>query len=202
MKLLALALPGALLAVLVLSAASLWWNGREAPTREEVAADLILGEELIAYEVIDGVPYVVFSRSKVTIDRLKRDWIAKRFPPAPAWQLTGNWYGINRTRDPASVGVSRCTGGESGSFAAAQLEAEIPFDGCSGTTQVFGEVTDAAIVSLEIRYEGAWRRYPVSMPGYVVSLAPFGGVPDGYRWLNRSGEVVWESGLVPELLWD
>jgi hypothetical protein len=91
MKLLVLALLGVPFAVLVLTAGSLWSNGREAPTREEVAADLILGRELIAYKVIDGVPYVVFSRSKVAIDRLKRDCIAKRFPPGPAWQLTGNW---------------------------------------------------------------------------------------------------------------
>jgi hypothetical protein len=67
---------------------------------------------------------------------------------------------------------------------------------------VFGEITDAAITSLKIRYEDAWHSYPISMPGYGVSLAPFGGVPDAYRWLNQSGEVVWEAGLVPELLWD
>ena len=138
---------------------------------------------------------MVFRREAgtVEIDQLRRDLISRRFP---GWQLTGNRYAIRASEAPASVGLARCVGQVSGSFA------PLDWSGCRQDSIVFGQINLPTITSIEVLYEDSWKRFPVSAPGYVVSLAPFDGLPQGYRWLDRSGDIVYEREAVPELLWD
>lgn len=192
--LLLLAGPIAVAAVLLVALGMLIENWRDAPDRDAVAADLILGGELLAYEVLAGSPHVVFAHpgGRVVVDRLRPDLIARNWPPRPAWQLTGNWHAISRTNDAVSVGLTPCAGQPSGRFAS-------EWPACSRRPIVFGQINAPAIVAIEIEYKGAWHRYPVSAPGYVVALAPFRGIPGGYRWLDANGAVIDERGPVPEL---
>lgn len=158
-----------------------------APTWGE-ATEIVFGHDLLAYEVWEGTPHVVFREGRrVIFDQLKLDWISVGFPPTPRWQLTGDWYYVSETDALASVGVARCPGVRSGR--------------CDRNMQVFGEITAPEIVVVEIQYDDAWHRYPVSYPGYLIRLDGFHGVPTAYRWLNPSGDVVWSQGRVPQLSW-
>lgn len=151
-----------------------------APSEEKVAADIVFGGQLLAYAVWDGTPHAVFRTRKgvtVRLDHLRLDWISIGWPPRPAWQQTGYWESISAQPDlPASVGVSWRTGG-----------------GLHDHSELFGEISDPAIVAMEVRYEGAWHRFNVESPGYLLRLDGFFGVPESYRWLNEEGGIVWEE---------
>ena len=153
----------------------------DPPAREE-ATELVspLGS-VLAYEVWNGEPHVVFARSsKVHFDHLRLDWISIAFPPTPLWQLTGAWYIIDATDAPANLGVARCTG----------VYGEL----CSKTTEVFGQINELEITALELRFAGEWHSYPVSSPGYAIRLEGFRGTPTDYRWLDAAGRVIWSMG--------
>ncbi|MDZ7727179.1 MAG: hypothetical protein U5Q44_02715 [Dehalococcoidia bacterium] len=70
-------------------------------------------EELLHYEVVDGVAHVVFQEGdgQLTLDRT---WISDQitfdWPPQPAWQLSGDWCHIGGTDNPASVQPVRSRG--------------------------------------------------------------------------------------------
>ena len=106
-----------------------------------------------------------------------QDPIAIELPPIPRWQPSGKWYSIPATSVPASIGVARCTG--------------ILGESCAEDTELFGQINAPEIVALEVQYEGAWHRFPVAAPGYIVRLDSFSGVPTAYRWLDADGDVVW-----------
>lgn len=52
---------------------------------------------------------------------------------------------------------------------------------------IFGQIHADEIRTIEARYAGAWHRYPVAGPGYVIRLPE---EPTAYRWLDAEGEVV------------
>lgn len=154
-------------------------RGSGAPGRDTVAEDLVMGGDLLAYKTGDGAPLVVFRSADglaVRRDRLRRDWISVVWPPAPAWQLSGDWFSIVTTGQPASVGL-------------------VP----SSPAELFGEVNDPAITTLEVEYEGAWYTYEVSAPGYLVRLEGFDGVPTAYRWRDAAGNVIHTRDFVEPL---
>ncbi len=137
----------------------------------------------MAYETWDDSPRVVFRvDGELRFDRLRADPISIEFPPTPRWQLSGQWYSLPATSDPASVGVVAC------------------LDACARPTVLFGELDVAReIVAFEVRYEGAWHRFEVAGEGYLVHLDGFTGVPDAYRCLDAAGATVWSSDRVEPL---
>lgn len=146
------------------------WLGR--PPQTQAAAEDHLERPVMAFQLWDGTPYVVFGfgdSSHVYFDRLRIDWISIEWPPSPRWQWTGSWSYIESTTDPASAGLTTSGAG----------------------TVVFGQVNAPGIVTLELEIDGAWWSYPVSAPGYAVRLSGFDEAPTGYRWLDAGGRVVW-----------
>jgi hypothetical protein len=173
---------GGLLAVLV--GATLAFFPNDAPSRTWAAENL--SGDVLAYEVWDRTPHLVFWHgndapdSKVYFDHLRRDPVSIDWPPTPRWQWTGNWYSIAATDAPASLGVARCTG--------------IMGETCDKPTELFGQVNAPEIAALEAEYDGAWHHFPVAAPGFAVRLAGFHGVPSSYRWLDAAGGIVWTEG--------
>jgi len=144
------------------------WLGR--PPQTQAAAEDHLERPVMAFQLWDGTPYVVFRLDDhVYFDRLRVDWMSIEWPPTPRWQWTGSWASIDTTADPASAGLATSTAGN----------------------VVFGQVNAPEIVTLELEIDGAWRSYPVSGPGYAVRLSGFDERPTGYRWLNEAGRMVW-----------
>ena len=113
-----------------------------APPSEEGAAEIVFGHELLAYEVWEGTPHVVFRLGgRIIFDQLRQDWVSRGVPPLPKWQLTGDWYYVAATDAPASVGVARCPG--------------LLNERCNRDTQVFGEINATGLVVVEIQYDDA-----------------------------------------------
>ncbi len=108
--------------------------------------------------------------SSTGLDRLATD---------PRWRVSGAWYSVAATDAPASLGVARCTG--------------VFGEACDKPTEVFGQVNAPEIAALEVAYDGAWHSFPVAVPGFVVRLGGYHGVPTTYRWLDQYGGVVWTS---------
>lgn len=153
-----------------------------APPAESEARDIVFGNDLVGYAVWGGRPYVLYRHDgRLTYDRLWADPISLEFPPLPRWQLTGRWSSIALTDQAASVGVASCLG-------------------CAGDAVLFGEVTLPTIVAMEVRRDGAWERYEVSAPGFLVRLGGEAGAPDAYRWIDVSGAVVYASEQATQLL--
>ncbi|MDP9363779.1 MAG: hypothetical protein M3Q10_06070 [Chloroflexota bacterium] len=162
------------------------------PSRQWVEENL--SGEVLAYEVWDGTPHLVFwfgedegYDGKLYFDHLRRDLVSIDWPPTPRWQWTGSWYYVAATNAPASLGVARCTG--------------VGGEACDKPTEVFGQVNAPEIVALEVEYGGAWRRFPVAAPGFAVRLDGYRGVPTAYRWLDRDGRAVWTSAQDPSRSW-
>ena len=161
------------------------------PPSRDRAADVLRGVgEVIAYEVWDGVPHAVvrerhgpLGRPRVIFDHMRADPISIEWPPTPAWQLTGAWYYMDATDAPASLGAARCTG--------------VLGERCDKETELFGQVNAPEIVALEVLVEGAWRRYPVSSPGFAVRLDGVRDRPSDYRWVDAAGHVVWTAAQDP-----
>ncbi|MDQ3539257.1 MAG: hypothetical protein M3440_01085 [Chloroflexota bacterium] len=145
------------------------WLGR--PPQTQAAAEGQLERPVMAFQMWDGTPYVVFEfgdSGHVYFDRLRIDWISIEWPPTPRWQWTGFWSYIDTTTAPASAGLTVAAGG----------------------SVVFGQVNTPEIVTLELEIDGAWRSYPVSGPGYAVRLSGYDETPTGYRWLDAGGRVI------------
>lgn len=143
------------------------WLGR--PPQTQAAAEDQLDRPVMAFASWDGTPYVVFQLDDhVYFDRLRADWISIEWPPTPRWQWTGFWSYIDTTTAPASAGLTTSGAGN----------------------VIFGQVNAAEIVALELEVDGAWRKHPVSAPGYAVRLTGYDAIPTGYRWLDAEGQVV------------
>ncbi|MCC7364364.1 MAG: hypothetical protein IT303_08310 [Dehalococcoidia bacterium] len=166
-------------AALVIAALAALQSRDRPPSREKVATDLVLGGELIAYETWDGVPHVVFldpGGTWIRLDHLKLDRVSIELPPAPAWQLSGDWYSLRRTDDPASAAFARDDG-----------------------IEVLGQVNSSEIVALEVLLGRDWHRFDVAAPGFLVRIPDTGELPAQYRWLDRSGREVWSVEAEPPL---
>ncbi len=149
---------------------------RTLPSPQEARATVF--GRLLAYHVWNGVLPVLFEHEgRIILDHLEQNPVSIELPPVPRWQLSGKWYSIPATGAPASIGVGRRAGvlGES----------------CPKDTELFGQISTPEIVALEIQYEGAWHRFRVSAPRYIVRLECFSGIPAAYRWLDADGDIVW-----------
>lgn len=170
------------LAVLLVTGGWCWSSMLTAPPSRAEADEIVFGNDLVAYEVWDDRPRVVFRDSgKLRYDYLWADPISIEFPPLPRWQLSGHWYSMPLTSEAASIGVVAC------------------LDACSQATVLFGELRDVRIVALEVQYAGASQRFEMKSEGYLVRLDGFTGVPDAYRWLDAAGATVYEGGRVEPL---
>lgn len=174
------------IAVLLPVAAVLGLNSLlAAPSRSE-AARVVYGE-LLAYEHLHGDPHVVFHhRDRIYFDHLKRDYKYLLTRQSPGWVLSGLWYYIPETDEPASVGVARCTG--------------ILGEECDKSTEIFGQINSAEITTLEVEYDEEWHRFTVESRGYAVRLNGFKDAPTGYRFLDGNGEVLHEAGALRPLI--
>lgn len=160
-----LAVPVVLIGALLL----VWARTAGPPDEDRVTSDMVMGGDLLAYEVRGGVPHVVFRTADglaVRRDQLRRGWISIEWPLAMAWQLSGNWFTIVSSDNPASVGL-------------------IP-----GSAEIFGEINSPLIRTMEVEFGGSWHPYAVASPGYAVPLEALDGAPTGYRWLDANGNVV------------
>lgn len=156
------------------------------PSREEVEQMFWSSvNKIYAYEAWDNTPYMLFSTKKFGLpDKLYFDriLIARQYPHFP-WildrQWSGDWYYIPYTEAPASLGKGYCPG---------ELHRLPP--NCKDT-DVFGQINDRSITTLELNLDGKWQQHSVSYPGFAIRINNFLGEIADYRWLNNSGEVIW-----------
>lgn len=154
------------------------------PTETE-AGEIVYGN-LLRYETLHGAPHVVFHHNERTyFDELERDYKYLLANRGPGWVITGKWYFIGATEEPASVGVARCTG--------------VLGEACGKEIELFGQINSPEITALEVEYDGEWLHFPVEAPGYALRLDDRHEVPAGYRWLNEDGEIVYEQGYAEPL---
>ena len=137
-------------------------------------AEWHLERPLLAYDVWDGTPIVVFEidkTGKIYIDQLILDPLSLRWPPVPRWQWTGEWRYINSTTDPASVAWAVGWWGEA----------------------LYGQVNDPSIVSIQVNSDGVIASYPAAAPGFLIRLPNGSQKPVDYTFVDASGNVVWTS---------
>jgi hypothetical protein len=142
------------------------------PPPAEWVHDSLWGDDLLAYAVWNGQPRAVLIMDG---DRIQYDLMT----PRPQWQLAGMGYSIGVADAPAIAGYAPCVG--------------ISGERCAQSPDLFGQITDPDIVALEVRIGDAWRRFPVHAPGFVIRLDGATGPPTGYRWLDSSDHIVWET---------
>lgn len=175
-----------LMACFAAIAVLVWWEvarvkASTPPATRERADDLLNGH-VLAYQVISGIPRLVFTKSekdRVYFDHLRLAPISIDFPPLPQWQWTGNWTYINYTDAPASLGTARCAG--------------VIVRHCRTTVEIFGQINAREITMLELISGEERRRYPVSYPGYVLQVPDLKDAPNDYRWLDARGHEVWSA---------
>jgi hypothetical protein len=133
--------------------------------------------DVLAYEVWDGVPHVLVRRDdgELQFDHLILDRISIDWPPTPRWQYSGLWYTANDWRMSAVLRVAPCAG--------------VLGEGCGKPVELFGTVASPAIVALEVLVDGAWRRFPIAAPGFVIRLDGR-SLPADHRWLDAAGNEV------------
>lgn len=175
----------ALITLALLVGLLLGLNNLMRPPSNADAAEVVYGQ-ILHYEEVHGEPHVVFKdRDHIYFDHLRRDYKYMLSRQSPGWVLTGLWYFIPVTNEPASVGVARCTG--------------ILGEGCDKSTELFGQINSAEITTLEVEYDEEWHRFSVEAPSYAVQLNGFTGVPTNYRWLNTDGNMIYHEGPVQPL---
>lgn len=142
--------------------------GSVPQTQQEAEAHL--NREILAYAVWDGMPYAVFEYGgTVHFDRLILDWISIEWPPTPRWQWTGFWSSLEPTTDQASVELAAA----------------------GDDRAIYGQVNSAEIVRIDVLMDGEWHSYPASSPGFAIRLPSGEPIPEGYRWLDAEGNVIW-----------
>lgn len=174
------------------------WQGGvltpRAPNLEEVEAlvsgEKTLGSRTLDYQIWDGEPHVLFiskgyseAYDRLVFTHLVFDWTPNTFPFLPSWRPAPASYSIEPTTAPASLGDAHCTG--------------VYYGDCINDTEVFGQVNSREITTIELDLKGTRHRYPVSYPGFMLSLEGFRGLPDNYRWLNPDGRMVWTATQAP-----
>lgn len=97
---------------------------------DQPAVEDQLDRDVYAYLKLDGKGYVatVFG-DQVIFDHLVLDPNPMGFPPEPRWQWSGDWTSIPVIDGPASARIGHV----------------------SDTRVLFGQITDASIVSLEVK---------------------------------------------------
>lgn len=128
-----------------------------------------LEREVMAYEKVDGKPFIVFAYGgKARLDSIKLDPISVEWPPFPRWQWTGYWDSLDLTEDPASAGISR------------QL----------GARMIVGQVNDDRIESVSVVFKGeAVATSMVEGLGYVIEVPHSAGVE--VQFLDANDEIIW-----------
>lgn len=128
-----------------------------------------LEREVMAYEKVDGKPFIVFAYGgKVRLDSIKLDPISVEWPPFPRWQWTGHWDSLDFTEDPASAGISRNL----------------------GFRMIFGQLNDDRIESVIVVFKGeAIATSMVEGPGYIIQVPHFAGVE--VQFFDANGEIIW-----------
>ena len=143
-----------------------------APKVDEGAArDVVLGGLLAYSEESDSQPWVVFaSGPQIVLDRIGVDRSPYfKIPALPRLRLEGDWHQVSNSASQVDAG----------------------FVQTSGTSLLFGEITDERIAHVEI--EGVSGRFDVGAPGFIISgLAPGEGALS-LRWLSAGGQLLLES---------
>ena len=137
--------------------------------------------QVLAYEVWNGAPYMLFTYSEgsfqdlVHFDRLERQGMGAN------WGWSGVWYYMESTREPASLGIGHCTG-----------ELGILPPQCK-STDVFGQINDKRITTLEMKVNGKRQKFPVSYPGFAIRLENFNGEPTHFKWLDNQNNLIMDG---------
>lgn len=136
---------------------------------DQAAVEEQLDRDVYAYFKLNGAGYVATQfGDRVIFDHLVLDPKPMGFPPEPRWQWSGDWTAIPVTDEPASAAVGRTR------------DAQV----------LFGQITDASIVSLEAETSTTSVTASVQAPGYGIVLDGLVGGVQQVRFLDASGEVV------------
>jgi hypothetical protein len=170
-------------AVLIAGGAALleYLRRQGEPPPAEWVRDSLWGDDLVAYAVWDGNPRAALKMgNRIQYDlMIAGDWFWPTWPPRPQWQLAGLGYSIAASDAPATVGWAPCLG--------------IAGERCSQEPELFGQINDPNIVTMEVLIGDSWQRYEVAAPGFAVRLVGAPGVPARFRWLDAAGRVVHET---------
>lgn len=148
-------------------------DARSLPA-DRAAVESQLDRKVYGYITVDGTGWVATRFvDKVIFDHLILDPKPMGIPPEPRWQWSGDWTSMPVTDDSASARTASA----------------------DGTRVVFGQINDPAIVSMEIETTGTDIAAEVTAPGYLVSLERAPGDVQQVRFLNETGDVVYEMGL-------
>lgn len=147
------------------------------PSSAELAA---LPGELLAWDVDTSL--MVFQMDRYTyIDRAIVDRSPHlTFPSLPRWRVTGDWFYIPiRATQLVSAGIAphdigcRCVRGS------------------DSPVHLFGAVTSNEVAFIALQVDGAWKRYPVSAPGFVIpNLDAVDRTEIRLRLLRQDGSLI------------
>ena len=80
------------------------------------------------------------------------------FPSLPRWRVTGDWFSIPvRATQLVSAGI-----------APRNIGCWCAHEEPDSQVHVFGAVTSDEVVFIALQVDGAWKRYPVSAPGFII----------------------------------
>lgn len=161
------------------------------PSREQTAGMFRSVGKIYAYEVWDGKPYMLFAQGESDQGFLNPGYlyfdtllIARQQPHYLFLfdrQWSGSWYYIPYTTAAASLGKGHCTG----------YSGLLP-PKCT-STDLFGQINDRSIRSLEVKMEEKWQSYPTRFPGFAIRILNFTGDISDYRWLDDKNQIVWSK---------
>jgi hypothetical protein len=103
------------------------------------------------------------------------------FPSLPRWRVTGDWFYIPFSATQlVSAGIAP---GNVGCWCAR--------DGSETRVHLFGAVMSNEVAFIALQVDGAWKRYPVSAPGFIikdVDAVDGEGIP--LRLLRQDGSLI------------
>lgn len=172
----------------VIGIAILTFLFRNPPTRQQVE-DIFERSplQILAYEVWNGTPYMLFiyHQNEVSFPNLIHFDRLERQGRNASWGWSGVWYNMESTKEPASLGIGHCTG-----------ELHILPPQCK-STDVFGQINNKRITTLEMEVNGKWKRFPVSYPGFAIRLENFNEKPTNFKWLDNQNNLIMEGRQKP-----
>lgn len=159
---------------------------RNPPSRQQI--EDMFGKsprQVLAYQIWNGTPYMLFTynagsfQNLVHFDRLERQGMGAN------WGWSGVWYYMESTKEPASLGIGHCTG-----------ELHILPPQCK-STDVFGQINDKRITTLEMEVNGKWQKFLVSYPGFAIRLENFNKEPMNFKWLDNQNNLIMKGRQKP-----